>query len=123
MTHDQLMTEVLQRIPRAGLLVYGMRAFWVPSSAAAGIRLIARGWPDLTIAGPGGFIFREVKSDYDETTPEQDAWAWLLSREDLPQLPLGRRGPLKRWAIWQPADLHSGRIDDELLLIAGQPLT
>jgi hypothetical protein len=36
------------------------------------------GFPDLTIAGPGGVLFGECKMPGGETSPAQDHWIWTL---------------------------------------------
>jgi len=64
------------------------------------------GFPDLVIAGPGGILFRECKSAGGKLRREQRYWSVVL----------GFAGG--DWAVWQPADLDSGRIEDELQAIA-----
>jgi hypothetical protein len=59
------------------------------------------GFPDLVIAGPGGILFRELKSGTGETTPGQELWLWTLN------------GSL-RTSVWRPADLEAGIIRAEL---------
>jgi hypothetical protein len=64
------------------------------------------GFPDWTITGPGGLIFRELKRQGEEPTPAQQAWLDTLAA----------------WAdadVWYPSDLLSGRIARELAAIAG----
>jgi hypothetical protein len=67
------------------------------------------GYPDLTIAGPAGLMFREVKTEHGTIRPEQTAWLYALRavRQDA--------------GIWRPRDWYSGRIERELKLIAGPP--
>jgi len=36
------------------------------------------GWPDLAIAGPGGFLTAECKGPDEELSPDQVAWKWSL---------------------------------------------
>jgi len=52
----------------------------------------SKGWPDLVIVGPGGVLWREVKTARDRLSAQQ--WDWsrrlLLSGQD--------------WAVWRPAD-------------------
>ncbi|WP_328344885.1 VRR-NUC domain-containing protein [Micromonospora sp. NBC_00421] len=61
-----------------------------------------KGWPDLTIVGPGGVLFRELKSATGSHRPEQRQWAvWLAEAgQDV--------------AVWKPRDWESGRIAAEL---------
>ena len=50
------------------------------------------GWPDLVIVGPGGVLWREVKTARDRLSPRQ--WDWgdrlITAGQD--------------WAVWGPAD-------------------
>lgn len=62
-----------------------------------------KGFPDLVIAGSRGLVFAELKSEDDDTTAEQDAWGWTLTRAwqamggQSPPHPFG-------WVVWRPAD-------------------
>lgn len=62
----------------------------------------ARGWPDWVIIGQHGIIFRELKSAEGRLSPEQREVGWRLRQAGAD------------WAVWRPADLHSGRIVAEL---------
>ncbi|WP_228941815.1 VRR-NUC domain-containing protein [Nocardioides sp. Leaf374] len=49
-------------------------------------RKTRKGWPDLAIAGPGGFVVAELKTDNDarsKPTPEQQAWLDALTAADV----------------------------------------
>lgn len=59
------------------------------------------GFPDLVIAGPGGILFRELKTATGHITPEQDRWLALLAVS-------GDAG------VWRPADLYNGTIGRQL---------
>ncbi|MER7167251.1 hypothetical protein ABT336_14425 [Micromonospora sp. NPDC000207] len=61
-----------------------------------------KGWPDLTIVGPGGILFRELKSATGSRTPEQRQWAGWLAEAGADV------------AVWKPRDMESGRIKAEL---------
>lgn len=61
-----------------------------------------KGYPDLTIAGPGGVLFRELKSEKGTASAEQSIWLGTLT------------GGGQDAGIWRPRDLRSGRIEDEL---------
>jgi hypothetical protein len=85
----------------------GLWVFRVPSSARTGIGRVAktaRGWPDLTIGSrrTGRMLFRECKSEYGETSAEQQEWLSMLHRNGCDQ------------GIWRPEDWESGRIRAEL---------
>jgi hypothetical protein len=60
-----------------------------------------KGYPDLTIAGPGGVLFVELKAM--EKYPDECQVQWL----DL----LGGQ-------CWHPDDLHSGLVKAELFRLA-----
>jgi hypothetical protein len=64
-----------------------------------------RGWPDLAMCGPRGFITRELKSDSGTVTAEQEHWGVRLRQAGVD------------WGVWRPADLRSGRIENELRAI------
>ena len=68
-------------------------------------RRSVRGWPDLALCGTHGFLTRELKGDKGDTTPEQERWGWMLRQAGV------------SWEVWRPADLWSGRIQQELLAI------
>lgn len=68
------------------------------------------GIPDLVITGPGGTIFRELKNEYEGTSPDQDRWAKALYRPGT--------APERPWALWRPADWASGRVAAELAAVA-----
>lgn len=59
------------------------------------------GYPDLTIVGTR-VLFREVKGDGGIPFPRQTVWGYAL------------RGAGQDWAVWNPADWKSGRIEREL---------
>lgn len=98
------MTErELQRAVVALIKQYGLRYYAVSDS-----RKVAscRGYPDLTIAGPGGVLFRELKVSKSKMRPEQDDWIDLLTLAG------------ESAGYWWPADLDSGKIESELAQIA-----
>jgi hypothetical protein len=103
-TEGQLVAEILALVDRAGLLAHHCHDSRHCSGPA--------GFPDLVIAGPGGVIFREVKSEHGETSSSQDMWGYRLLYAAPPFLP-----PL--YAIWRPADLESGLIRGELNTLGG----
>lgn len=102
MTEPQLRAAVLARC--AG------RDLWVPSVEPARFNQRSgdnQGFPDLQVIGPGGVIYRELKTVAGNgvgrgLSPAQSTWKnrLLASGQD--------------WDIWTPADLASGRVDREL---------
>lgn len=76
--------------------VYGIRYFHPAFSWGSG-----PGWPDLVLC-KRRVIYRELKRETGKPTPAQVEWgAWLQEAG-------------QDWAVWRPADLHSGRIQREL---------
>lgn len=61
-----------------------------------------KGFPDLVIVGPGGVLYRELKSGTGKPSPEQVAW---LS---------GLTGAGADAGTWRPIDLTGGTIKREL---------
>lgn len=66
-----------------------------------------RGWPDWVILGPGGGLFRELKSERGSLSPDQRRVGSKLTRAGYD------------WAVWKPRDLYSGVIAAQLARIAG----
>lgn len=69
-----------------------------------------KGWPDLTVVGPQGALFRELKRDGEYPKPEQRVWLAALSAAGL------------NAAVWKTVDWDSGLIELELLAIT-KPVT
>jgi len=65
-----------------------------------------RGYPDLTICGIGGVLFRELKTQRGTVKPEQQAWLDALTAAG------------QSAAVWRPASLLSGAIAAELAAIS-----
>ncbi len=64
-----------------------------------------RGWPDLVLCGPRGFLTRELKTESGQLTDDQASWGRMLAVVGI------------SWDVWRPADLRSGRIENELRAI------
>lgn len=91
MTEAQLQAAVVKLCK-----LYGLRWHHQRYSIGSGA-----GWPDLTIAGRL-LLFRELKDGTRKPTRAQLEWGdWLMAAG-------------ADWAVWRPADLHSGRIQREL---------
>ncbi len=61
-----------------------------------------KGWPDWTIRGPRGVLFRELKSQRGRVEPKQREWLDALTAAGM------------NAAVWRPASLLSGAIAAEL---------
>jgi hypothetical protein len=66
----------------------------------------AKGYPDWTIAGPGGQMWRELKTQRGKVTADQQAWLDVLTAGG------GDAG------VWRPEHLLSGQIASELAAIS-----
>lgn len=65
------------------------------------------GYPDWTFAGPGGVLFRELKTARGPVTAGQERWLETLRAAGLDA------------SIWRPASLLSGAVARELAGLAG----
>lgn len=107
MTEDDLQRAVLDLCKLHRLHVAHFRAAmtgkgrWVTPVAADG-----KGYPDLTIVGPGGVVWRELKTDRGWLTPEQKVWAQRLVEAGADV------------AVWRPRNLTDGRIGATLARLA-----
>lgn len=64
------------------------------------------GWPDWVILGRGRILYRELKTDFGQLSPEQSRVRNLLVVAGAD------------WDIWRPVDLRSGRIQRELAALS-----
>lgn len=91
MSEDDLLRCVLDLAKLLGLRTAHFR----PAKTARGnwvtpVQGDGKGFPDLVIVGPRGVLFRELKSDKGQLTPEQVDWRndlWLAKAD---------------WNIWTP---------------------
>lgn len=61
-----------------------------------------RGFPDLFVAGRGGLLIPELKTEHGELSSGQRLWRWTLLASGQP------------WRLYRPADLESGLIHKEV---------
>lgn len=97
MSEDDLMGHIACLCKDLGLLAYHTR----------NSRRSTAGYPDWHIVGPAASIFRECKSEKGRTTAAQDEWISWLRRA-------GHDAD-----VWRPRDLLSGRVQRELVALAG----
>lgn len=90
MTEAELQHRIQAECTRRGLL-------WHHCPGATWCRG-PRGFPDLVIAGPGGVIFAELKTEDGDTSAGQELWIWTLTVAGVVAV------------VLRPADLDSGRI-------------
>lgn len=96
MTEKQLLELVTQLAQWLGLLAYHTRDS----------RGSQAGFPDLVLAGKGGVIFAELKSDRGRLTGAQQEWRYTLLAAGC------------QWQQWRPADWYSGHIVAEMKRIS-----
>lgn len=60
------------------------------------------GFPDWVVVGPGGCVFRELKSESGQLSGMQSRWLYALTGAGVDA------------SVWRPRDLVSGRIGREL---------
>jgi hypothetical protein len=102
-TEQQLLAEVVAELAAQRKLMWHHCSASFRCSGPSGL-------PDLVIAGPGGLVLAELKSEFGELSAGQQAWQWALQ--------FGR--PNADWyRLWRPADWYSGRIRSELALLSG----
>jgi hypothetical protein len=94
------------RCRELGLHHLGLTTHKIPGGSTPGPG--PKGYPDWTIAGPGGIIFREAKSGDGRRSLAQIAWGRALAAAGAD------------YAIWRPADWETGRIEAELRRVAGR---
>ncbi|HEX4661883.1 MAG TPA: hypothetical protein VH307_31190 [Streptosporangiaceae bacterium] len=102
MTETELNTHIKVMIAQRQLFGYHVR-----NSIGS-----AAGWPDWVILGPGGILFRELKSESGMLSPEQGSIAVKLQAVG------------QNWDIWRPSDLRCGIIAremDRIAIFKGEP--
>lgn len=104
MSEAELNHEIRALCDRRGLHAFSGSTTYRVSGASAKYGSSA-GYPDWTIAGSGGFLFREAKSEDGRQSMAQIRWGKAIERAG------------GNYAIWRPEDLRSGRIARELDVI------
>lgn len=102
MTEEQFFTKVLELCEGRDLWPVPVRPERFANRVGA-----SRGFPDLMIVGPGGVLFRELKTDIGMGAGRglraaQTLWMYRLQAAGLD------------WEVWQPRDMASGLIGREL---------
>jgi len=105
MSEEDLLGVVLDMAATYGIRTVHFRAAKTAQGWRTPVQGDGKGWPDLVLVGPGGALFRELKSHAGRPTGEQEAWLVALDRAGLSA------------DVWRPADLRSGRILAELRAI------
>lgn len=90
---DTVAERVFQSNVEARAVRYGLKVYHTHDARGS-----QRGWPDLVVAGPGGVIFRELKTAKGKLTLDQIQWIELLARSGLDA------------GIWRPEHIRSGLI-------------
>lgn len=95
MTEAELQRLVAEACDRLGLLHYHTHDS----------RRSEPGFPDSVIVGPGGILFRELKSRDGKLSPEQRRWGSRIERAG------------GNWAVWRPVDWSAATITRQLLAL------
>jgi hypothetical protein len=109
MSEDDLLRAVLDMAALLGLKAAHFRPAlsqsgrWHTAVGGAG-----KGYPDLTVVGPGGVLFRELKSEVGRLSTDQRYWLADLKAAGADA------------GVWRPQDLRFGRIERELRALRGQ---
>lgn len=106
MTEPQLQVCILDLAKTLHLLVHHCRPAILRSGKWATPIQGHSGFPDLCIAGVGGVVFAELKSDTTQPTPEQMRWLGTLDA-----------GGAETY-LWRPADWDDGTIETVLERLA-----
>lgn len=109
LSEDDLLTTVLDMCKVLGLRVAHFRPARTEHGWRTAVQGDGKGFPDLVICGPGGVLFRELKTATGRTSADQAAW--------LTDLAEGGQNA----EVWRPEDLRSGRIEAELRALRGRP--
>jgi hypothetical protein len=104
MSEKELNAEIRALCNRLGLHAFSMTTHRIPGASARNGS--SMGYPDWTIAGPRGILFREAKSGEGRRSMAQVNWGKAIERA------------AGNYAVWRPDDLHSGLIARELEAIA-----
>ncbi|MFY1595430.1 hypothetical protein [Micromonospora sp. WMMD737] len=97
--------ELVQRHYRPVLVAHFRPVEIRPGKWITPVQGDGAGWLDLTLAGPGGVLFRELKSTTGVIEPEQQMWMDILTAAGADV------------GVWRPGDLLSGRVARELAAI------
>lgn len=101
---SQMSEAELDESIRDAAKLFRLRVFSIRQSKAGVVT--SRGWPDLVIVGPGGVIWRELKTEHKEPTDDQIAWGDALTQAG------------QSWAVWKPSDWINRTIEAELRQLA-----
>ncbi|WP_433731113.1 VRR-NUC domain-containing protein [Actinoplanes sp. CA-051413] len=102
-SEDALLRTILEMAKRMGVLAAHFR----PAQSQTGRWLTAvqgdgKGYPDVTLVGKGGVLFRELKAARGSLSREQKVWLAALEEAGADM------------GVWRPVDLQSGRIEAEI---------
>ena len=97
MTEAELQTKILRMCRDLGLRAWHCH---IPQGSRKGL-------PDLIIVGPGGVLWRELKSEKGRVSDAQTDWLTDLTSAGQDA------------AVWRPMDLVTGVVARELAALAG----
>jgi hypothetical protein len=100
MTEAQLNKEIRALCTSLGLYAFSATTWRIPGASAR--EGSSRGFPDWTIVGGGGFLFREAKSADGRRSMAQIRWGKKITQAG------------GDYAVWRPADWDNGTVTREL---------
>ena len=106
MTEEQLENEIRRILRQLAAMNRRVLGYHTRDS-----RRSPAGFPDWVFAGPGGYMFRELKAAGKQPTPKQREWILVLDQAGADV------------GVWWPEDFTNGTIARELASIAGVSVT
>ncbi len=107
MSEDELLSGVLGMARAFGVLSAHFRPALTKSGRwATAVQGDGKGFPDCTLVGPGGVLFRELKSAKGVLAPEQKKWLARLTEAGADA------------GVWRPADWRAGRVEEQIRAIS-----
>jgi hypothetical protein len=94
-TEEELLDAVYGAVFRLGLVLFHPPDMRLASE-------LSKGFPDLVVAGQGGVLFRELKTQIGRLSPEQIRWQERLFAAGADV------------AVWRPEHWKSGEIERQL---------
>jgi hypothetical protein len=99
-TETELAAYVAGQAAKRGLLAYHLDAARRRSNPSS------KGFPDWVIAGPGGVLFRELKTQAGTLSDQQNLWLDILCAGGADA------------RVWRPEDVNAGLVEAQLDAIA-----
>ena len=106
MSEDDLLRSCLDLAARLGVRTFHVRPGRTNHGWRTPVSGDGAGWPDLVLVGPGGVLYRELKSARGELRPDQQAWLDALRRAG------------QGAGVWRPDGWAAGIVQDQIRGVA-----